>query len=71
MKPTALLPFIFLSMTALADTVNFDNAKPGAPPAGWTSTETGSGTAKWSMEKLQGGGQSRSLDEGGQRDAVR
>jgi hypothetical protein len=34
-----------------ADTVNFDNFKTGAPPSGWTATQTGSGSAKWSVEK--------------------
>jgi hypothetical protein len=34
---------------ALADTVNFDNLKTGAPPPGWTATQTGSGHAKWEI----------------------
>jgi hypothetical protein len=34
----------FLSGTALAETINFDNAKTGA-------TQTGSGSAKWSVER--------------------
>jgi hypothetical protein len=41
----------FLSGTALAETINFDDAKTGAPPPGWTATQTGSGTAKWAIEK--------------------
>jgi len=41
----------FVSGTALAQTINFDDAKAGGPPAGWTATQTGSGTAKWSVEK--------------------
>src|SRR5712691_11158018 len=40
-----------LSGTAMADTVNFDDAKAGAPPPGWTATQTGNGTAKWAIEK--------------------
>jgi 3-keto-disaccharide hydrolase len=36
---------------AIAETVNFDDMKPGAAPAGWTATQTGSGTAKWAIEK--------------------
>ena len=36
---------------AAADTVNFDDMKAGAPPPGWTATQTGSGTAKWAVEK--------------------
>jgi len=34
-----------------AETVNFDNFKAGAAPRGWTATQTGSGTARWSVEK--------------------
>lgn len=47
----------FLIMTsivtaaALAQTVNFDDAKPGALPANWTSTKTGEGEPKWTVEK--------------------
>jgi hypothetical protein len=36
---------------ASAETVNFDDMKTGAPPPGWTATQTGSGTAKWAVEK--------------------
>jgi len=36
---------------ATAETVNFDDNKTGAAPAGWTATQTGSGTAKWAIEK--------------------
>src|SRR3989441_10573448 len=41
----------FVSGTARAETINFDDAKAGGPPAGWTATQTGSGTAKWAIEK--------------------
>jgi hypothetical protein len=34
----------------MADTVNFDNDKPGALPAGWTAGVTGRGTPKWAVE---------------------
>jgi hypothetical protein len=37
--------------SGIADTVNFDDMKSGAPPPGWTATQTGSGTAKWATEK--------------------
>jgi hypothetical protein len=30
------------------ETVNFDDAKIGEPPAGWTATKTGKREAKWS-----------------------
>src|SRR5712691_10944047 len=36
---------------AVADSVNFDNATVGQAPAGWTATKTGSGNAKWTIEK--------------------
>jgi len=35
---------------AAAETVTFDDMKAGVPP-GWTATQTGSGSAKWSVEK--------------------
>jgi hypothetical protein len=41
----------FLSGSALAETINFDDAKAGAPPPGWKSAVTGSGNAKWSVEQ--------------------
>lgn len=34
-----------------AQTINFDDATPGQPPPGWILTQTGKGTAKWSVEK--------------------
>ena len=40
-----------LANAALAQTVNFDDAKIGDAPAGWTATKTGSGSAKWTIEK--------------------
>jgi hypothetical protein len=40
-----------LRAVAVADSVNFDGAPPDQPPAGWTATKTGSGTAKWTIEK--------------------
>lgn len=41
-----------LAGVALADTaVDFDNLEVGAPPAGWTATRTGTGEAKWTIEK--------------------
>ncbi len=35
---------------ALAESVNFDALKRGAPPPGWTATRTGSGDARWTVE---------------------
>ena len=40
-----------LAVSAQAQTINFDNAKPGAAPPGWTTTQTGKGEAKWTIEK--------------------
>jgi 3-keto-disaccharide hydrolase len=39
------------SAIAFADTVNFDTFKIGEPPPGWTATKTGTGQAKWTIEK--------------------
>jgi 3-keto-disaccharide hydrolase len=36
---------------AAAETVNFDDMKSGGAPPGWAATQTGSGTAKWAVEK--------------------
>src|SRR3954467_2764533 len=36
---------------AVAQTVNFDDLKTGAPPPGWTATKTGTGQPKWTVEK--------------------
>ena len=52
MKTTInILATVLLSVPAFADKVNFDDAKTGAPPTGWTSTETGGGNPKWTVEK--------------------
>ena len=40
-----------LAAAASAQTVDFDKAETGKPPAGWTATQTGSGQAKWSVEQ--------------------
>src|SRR5260370_15728932 len=40
-----------LAVTAYADTVNFDNETPGTLPPHWLGTQTGGGTAKWTIEK--------------------
>ncbi|MDQ3622851.1 MAG: DUF1080 domain-containing protein [Verrucomicrobiota bacterium] len=50
-----LLPFLPLltaaAMSAFAAGDDFDKAKPGGLPAGWTGTETGGGNPKWTVEK--------------------
>jgi len=38
-----------LTSAAVAGTVNFDDFKTGAPPPGWTATQTGAGQAKWEI----------------------
>ena len=42
---------IMATVLAAAEKVSFDDMKAGMPPPGWTATQTGSGTAKWSVEK--------------------
>src|SRR5215831_8924695 len=46
-----LTAMIFTTGLAAAETVNFDDMNVGAPPSGWTATQTGKGTAKWAIEK--------------------
>src|SRR6267378_2688129 len=47
--PILALMSSLLSEGALADIVNFDDLKTGAPPHGWTATKTGKGQAKWEI----------------------
>ena len=51
MKPflTLVLMSAISTGIAFADTVNFDDLKIGAPPPGWTATQTGKGEAKWAV----------------------
>lgn len=51
MKVATILTTTLLAGVVLAETVNFDNLKTGAPPPGWTATKTGTGDAKWTIEK--------------------
>src|SRR5215472_8128074 len=46
---TAALLASFASGIVTADTAKFDDLKTGAPPPGWTATQTGSGQAKWEI----------------------
>jgi hypothetical protein len=48
MKST--LALILTTASVFAGTENFDKSM-GAPPKGWSSAVTGSGTAKWTVEK--------------------
>ena len=43
--------FSITVMTAFAAGDDFDKAKAGSPPPGWTSTDTGGGNPKWTVEK--------------------
>src|SRR5260370_7525008 len=53
MKASLFTMIVTTMATALAaaETINFDDMKAGVPPPGWTATQTGSGMAKWSVEK--------------------
>lgn len=46
---TLLLMTTVITMPAIAQTVTFDDAKPGALPANWTGTKTGKGDPKWAV----------------------
>ena len=46
---TLFLFTVLTVATAQAQTVNFDDAKPGEAPAGWTATKTGKGESKWAI----------------------
>ncbi len=49
-KTSLLLTLIaILCATALADTVNFDQARVGTTPKGWTAAKTGKGDPKWTV----------------------
>jgi len=45
---TFLIPLVFADTRAV---VNFDTSAVGKPPAGWTATMTGTGAAKWTVER--------------------
>jgi hypothetical protein len=46
-----ILTFTLLALAGQSapETVNFDKAETGKPPAGWTGGQTGSGQAKWEV----------------------
>jgi hypothetical protein len=46
-----MMSIVALIAAALPDAVNFDKAPVGQPPTGWTATKTGSGNAKWTIER--------------------
>jgi len=49
--PIVMLTAAISAGVVAAQTVNFDDLKPGALPPGWTATQTGGGHAKWTIEK--------------------
>src|SRR5215211_3581711 len=49
MKTSILVIATLLAAAAPPQTVNFDKADAGKPPAGWTATQTGTGQAQWSV----------------------
>jgi 3-keto-disaccharide hydrolase len=49
MKPLIIL-LMSISIVS-AETANFDDGKAGQAPTGWTATQSGSGKAKWTIEK--------------------
>ena len=51
MNLTLVMLTTALAAVAAIETVNFDAFSAGQPPAGWTATRTGSGDAKWTVEK--------------------
>ena len=53
MKASLFTMIVTTMATALAaaETVNFDDMKVGTMPPGWTATQTGTGAAKWSVDK--------------------
>jgi hypothetical protein len=48
--PTFVIATALLA-AAPSQTVNFDSAAAGQPPAGWTATQTGSGHPQWAVVK--------------------
>jgi len=47
----SIIALLMTAATVFAETVNFDDAKPGQPPPGWMATQTGKGKAIWTVEK--------------------
>ena len=48
--PILLLVSLLATPAMFAETVNFDEAKPGTLPANWLGTKTGKGSPKWTVE---------------------
>ena len=51
MKPLLpILPVVMVATAAHAETVNFDDASPGALPPRWVAGATGRGSPKWTID---------------------
>ena len=50
-RTAAILVGTMAATVTAADTINFDTGAVGQAPAGWTATKTGSGEAKWTIER--------------------
>ena len=51
MKTTLLVAAIGAASMVQTQIINFDDAKPGETPAGWTAAITGRGESKWTVER--------------------
>lgn len=51
LSKTVIIGTSMLTQVMPAQTINFDDAKAGESPPGWTATKTGKGEAKWTIEK--------------------
>jgi hypothetical protein len=50
MKIAPIMMLSLIAGSAMAETINFDNDKPGSLPAAWNAGVTGRGTPKWAVE---------------------
>jgi len=46
---TVILSTLLIAAAPASETINFDKAEAGKPPAGWNATQTGTGQAKWAV----------------------
>jgi hypothetical protein len=44
-----ILSSLLVAAAPASDTINFDKAEAGRPPAGWNATQTGTGQATWAV----------------------
>src|SRR2546423_6850577 len=51
MKPFAGIAVVAVGILAVSESVTFDASPAGLAPVGWTATQTGSGKARWAIEK--------------------